>query len=78
MRKKPAYNQIKYPIWFIATFVAITELIVVLGLIKTSGIVQLLLTIFAISFPIFVVAVFFHFLLIKPDTLHLPSEYTAQ
>jgi hypothetical protein len=63
------------PLGLIAIFMALSEIVVTVGVIYTSGIVQLILTIFATLFPFGTAAAFFVILWKKHHVLYPPESY---
>lgn len=63
------------PLFVICTFLSLTELVLGVGVIQTTGGIQIALTAFVIIFPPVVAAVFFKFLWEKNHVLYAPNEY---
>ena len=63
------------PLWIIALFVSLTETIVGLAVTRSSGAVQISLTIFSIAFPALVAGAFFLILWHRPHVFYSPSEF---
>ena len=63
------------PLWVISLFLSLTEGILGVGVIQTSGGIQVALTSFVIGFPIAVAAAFFTILWFKPYVLYSPFEF---
>lgn len=63
------------PLVVIASFVTLTEAVVTLAITKADGTIQLILTLFAVLFPIGVGAAFFSILWNRPYVLYPPTEY---
>lgn len=63
------------PLFVICTFLSLTELILGVGVIQTTGGIQIALTAFVVVFPPVVAAVFFKFLWEKNHVLYAPHEY---
>ena len=63
------------PLWIIALFVSLSEVVLGIGAIKTSGSIQIALTCFVIGFPLIVACAFFAILWFKPFVLYSPKEY---
>ncbi|MGH8056087.1 MAG: hypothetical protein ACREOH_02445, partial [Candidatus Entotheonellia bacterium] len=63
------------PLWMIAMFVTFSEAVLGLAVTKTSGNVQMALTLFVISFPIMVAVAFFAILWSKPWHFYAPHDY---
>lgn len=66
------------PLWIIALFVSLTETIVGLAVTRSSGAVQLSLTIFSIAFPALVAGAFFLILWHRPHVFYSPSEFQGR
>ena len=65
------------PLLVIASFVSLTEVVVGVALTQASGTVQLILTLFAVLFPVGVAVAFFLVLWNRPYVLYPPTEYGA-
>ena len=63
------------PLWIIASFVSLTETILGVAVIKTSGNIQLATTAFVILFPLLIAGAFFIILWNRPYVLYPPTEY---
>lgn len=63
------------PLWIIAIFLLMNEVIVTGALVLTSGNIQLILTIFACIFPILISGMFFIVLWFKSYAFYSPKEY---
>lgn len=63
------------PLWIIALFISLTETVLGVGVIQTSGGVQIALTVFVLSFPLLIAGTFFFTLWKKPWVLYAPMEY---
>jgi hypothetical protein len=63
------------PLWIIALFISLTETVLGVGVIKTSGGIQIALTVFVLSFPLLIAGTFFFTLWKKPWVLYAPMEY---
>lgn len=63
------------PLWVISLFVSLTEVALGVAATKTAGGVQVALTAFVISFPVFVATAFFAVLWTKAYVFYPPSEY---
>lgn len=63
------------PLFVICTFLSLTELILGVGVIQTTGGIQIALTTFVVVFPPVVAAVFFTFLWKRNHVLYAPHEY---
>lgn len=66
------------PLWIIALFVSLTETVLGTAVIKTSGGIQVALTIFVVLFPVFIAVVFFAILWNRPYVLYPPTEYGSE
>lgn len=65
------------PLGLMTLFVTLTETVLGAVATQTTGTVQMLLTIFVITFPIFIASSFFAILWNRPHHLYHPSEYGA-
>lgn len=65
------------PLWIIALFISLTETVLGVGVIQTSGGIQIALTVFVLSFPLLIAGTFFFTLWKKPWVLYAPTEYGA-
>ncbi len=65
------------PLSIIALFLTLTETVLGIAVTQTSGSVQIALTCFVISFPVFVAAAFFKILSKKPWHFYAPSDYAG-
>jgi hypothetical protein len=65
------------PLWVIAGFISLTEIVISFSVVQTTGFVQILLTLFAIAFPTAVAGLFFYTLIFKPQVLYAPFDYSA-
>jgi len=63
------------PLWIISAFVALTETVVGVSAIQTTGGVQVAFTVFAIFFPILIFSLFILILWKKPYVLYSPIEF---
>ncbi len=63
------------PLWIVAAFVTLTEAILGIAVTQVQGGVQIALTIFVITFGIFVAVAFFLILWNRPYVFYPPSEY---
>jgi hypothetical protein len=66
------------PLWIIALFIALSEVVAGVAAITTDGTTRLIFAIFAVTFPIVVLASFVWLLLKHPGNLYSPWQYTAQ
>jgi hypothetical protein len=66
------------PLRIIALFILLSQAAVSAAAIGTSGTTQFMLAVFAVAFPIVVLAVFVWLLLRHPGNLYAPSQYTAE
>lgn len=65
------------PLRVIAKFIGLSEALAVAGAAATDGTARLMLTSFAVAFPILVLVVFVWLLVRHPANLYAPTEYTA-
>ncbi|MFI2207931.1 hypothetical protein ACH47Z_46405 [Streptomyces sp. NPDC020192] len=63
------------PLWIIALFLGLSETTVGIAAAQSSGWVQGLLAVFAVSFPILVSTVFFLILWQRPEVLYAPGDF---
>jgi hypothetical protein len=70
-------GKLRTPLGLMAIFVTLTETALGTVATQTTGTVQMLLTIFVITFPVLIAAAFFAILWDRPHHLYHPSEYTA-
>ena len=66
------------PLWIVALFVSLTETVVGVAVVHTSGQIQLILTIFATSFPVLVAAAFFWILYTRPFVFYPPTDFRGR
>jgi hypothetical protein len=66
------------PLWIVALFVSLTETVVGVSVVHTSGQIQLILTIFATSFPVLVAAAFFWILYTRPFVFYPPADFRGR
>ncbi len=64
------------PLWVISLFISLTETVLGLAVTKTTGTVQVMLTVFVIVFPVMIAAAFFVLLWFRPHHLYAPSDYS--
>ncbi len=63
------------PLWVIASFVSLTEIVIGAAATQTTGEIQSLFTKFAIGFPCGIASAFFLVLWTKPYVLYSPTEF---
>ena len=63
------------PLWIIALFVSLTELILGVAVTQTTGGIQIALTVFVIAFPTLIAAAFFGTLWLKNYVLYSPGDF---
>lgn len=63
------------PLWIVASFLSLTEIILGYALVHVVGSVQIALTVFVIGFPTLVAVAFFIILWSRPWVFYSPSEY---
>lgn len=63
------------PLWIIALFLGLSETTVGIAAAQSSGWVQGLLAVFAVSFPVLVSTVFFIILWQRPEVLYAPGDF---
>lgn len=66
------------PLWVISLFLSLTEAVLSIALINTSGGIQVALTAFVLFFPIIIAIGFFLILWFKPHHMYAPTEYGQQ
>src|SRR5688572_9888667 len=66
------------PLWILALFIALTEVIAGLAAINTGDSVQVIFALFACLFPLLVLGAFFLVLWKRPYAFYTPRDYTAQ
>lgn len=76
--QKPTTSRTLTPLWVISLFVSLTETVLGIGVIQTSGGIQIALTAFVIVFPLLVAGGFFLILWHKPYVFYSPTEYGQQ
>jgi hypothetical protein len=77
MEPKPKAAGVSSPLRVIASFIALSQALAITGSAATNGTARLILTIFAVTFPLIVLAVFVWLLVRHPANLYAPGEYTA-
>lgn len=68
-------RKILTPLWIISLFVSLTQTMVSVAVIQTTGVIQILLATFVVIFPILIASAFFIILWYRPYVLYAPSEY---
>ena len=63
------------PLLLIAAFLSLTEIIAGVTVLKTAGIIQIILTVFVVTFPVFISIAFFYLLAFRNYVLFAPHEY---
>jgi tetratricopeptide (TPR) repeat protein len=63
------------PLWIVASFVGLTEIVVGIVATQTTGSIQVALTYFVCAFPLLVAAAFFGILWKKPFVFYPPAEF---
>jgi hypothetical protein len=71
----PAYPS---PLWIIALFIALSEVTAGIAAIVTDGATRMIFAVFAVGFPILVLAVFLWLLIKYPANLYSPWQYTDE
>jgi hypothetical protein len=66
------------PLWVVSLFVSLTETVLGIGVIQTTGGIQVALTVFVMVFPLLIAGAFFAILWHKPYVFYSPSEYAQQ
>ena len=70
-RKRPNIT----PLWIIGLFVSLTETVLGVGILQTSGGIQIALTVFVLVFPLLIAGAFFAILWFRSYVLYPPTEY---
>ena len=65
------------PLWVIALFVSLTEVVTGIAVTQANGSVQVALTVFVIAFPVLVASAFFAVLWHRPYVFYPPTEFGA-
>jgi hypothetical protein len=63
------------PLWIIALFVSLTETVLGVAVVQTTGGIQMALTAFVVIFPLLIAIAFFMILWNKPYVFYPPNEY---
>lgn len=63
------------PLWIIALFVSLTEAVLSIAVTQTSSNIQLILTVFVITFPLLIAIAFFTILWNRPYVFYPPTEF---
>lgn len=66
------------PLWIIALFIALSEVMAGVAAIGTDGGTRIAFATFAVAFPLIVLAVFIWLLLHHPANLYSPGQFTAE
>lgn len=66
------------PLWIVALFVSLTEVVLGVAVTQTQGGIQVSLTVFVIAFPILIAGMFFKILWVKPYVFYPPTEFGTQ
>lgn len=66
------------PLWIVALFVSLTELVLGAAVTQTTGGIQVALTVFVITFPVLIAGSFFLTLWHKPYVFYPPTEFGKQ
>ncbi|HEX9930484.1 MAG TPA: hypothetical protein VGB02_18245, partial [Pyrinomonadaceae bacterium] len=75
---KPSAARSLTPLWVVSLFVSLTETVLGIGVIQTTGSIQMALTVFVMVFPLLIAGAFFAILWHKPYVFYSPSEYAQQ
>ncbi|HEX8773715.1 MAG TPA: hypothetical protein VF735_08890 [Pyrinomonadaceae bacterium] len=75
---KPSTTRSLTPLWVVSLFVSLTETVLGIGVIQTTGGIQIALTVFVMIFPLLIAGAFFGILWHKPYVFYSPSEYAQQ
>jgi hypothetical protein len=65
------------PLWIISLFVGLTEAVLAAAVTRTTGGVQVALTVFVIAFPLIIAGAFFAILWNRPLVLYAPTDYAG-
>jgi hypothetical protein len=74
IRKQPS-PRVVTPLWIVALFISLTQMVLAYAATQTTGGVQIALTVFVLIFPCLIAASFFTILWSRPYNLYPPSEY---
>ena len=66
------------PLWIVALFVSLTEVVLGVAVTQTQGGIQIALTVFVLAFPILIAGMFFLILWYKPYVFYPPTEFGNQ
>ena len=66
------------PLWIVALFVSLTEVVLGVAVTQTQGGIQVSLTVFVIAFPVLIAGMFFTILWVKPYVFYPPTEFGTQ
>jgi len=77
MSRLPRPPRVITPLWIIFLFFAFTEVVLGLAVFKTTGGIQVALTIFVMGFPLLVAAAFFYLLIYRPENIFSPGEFRS-
>jgi len=66
------------PLWIVALFVSLTEVVLGVAMTQTQGGIQIALTVFVLAFPILIAGMFFTILWYKPYVFYPPKEFGNQ
>jgi hypothetical protein len=77
MSRLPRPPRVITPMWIIFLFFAFTEVVLGLAVFKTTGGIQVALTIFVMGFPLLVAAAFFYLLIYRPENIFSPGEFRS-
>src|SRR5512146_472431 len=63
------------PLWVIASFVSLTEVVTGIAVTQAQDATQVALVVFVVAFPVLVASAFFFVLWHRPYVLYPPTEY---
>lgn len=66
------------PLWIVALFVSLTEVVLGVAVTQTQGGIQIALTVFVLAFPVLIAAAFFLILWYKSFVFYPPTEFGDQ
>src|SRR3954467_15266180 len=66
------------PLWIVALFVSLTEVVLGVAVTQTQGGIQIALTVFVLAFPMLIAGMFFTTLWFKPYVFYPPTEFGNQ
>ncbi|HJR06019.1 MAG TPA: hypothetical protein VJ842_01885 [Pyrinomonadaceae bacterium] len=70
-----AEKKVITPLWIVALFVSLTEIVLGVAVTQTQGGIQIALTVFVLAFPVLIAGMFFTILWHKPYVFYPPTEF---